>query len=105
MSKRKPQRELLDSYDFSGGVRGKYATRYAQGVKVVIKGPNSATGTHGAKADRLPKGAVKSTTGRPAQKSAESVSAAELREARELIRKLGGIERVKRLLETLNRLR
>lgn len=28
--------EMRSRYDFSGGVRGKYAERYKQGVKVVV---------------------------------------------------------------------
>jgi hypothetical protein len=28
--------EMLDEYDFSGGVRGKYAERYARGTNVVV---------------------------------------------------------------------
>ena len=28
--------EMLDEYDFSGGVRGKYAGRFAQGANVVV---------------------------------------------------------------------
>ena len=30
--------EMRDNYDFSGGVRGKYAKAYAKGVKVVVDG-------------------------------------------------------------------
>ena len=29
-------------YDFSGGVRGKYAARYAEGTKVVVLAPDVA---------------------------------------------------------------
>ena len=36
----KPRRrttdDILPEYDFSGGVRGKYAVRYAQGTNVVV---------------------------------------------------------------------
>ena len=28
--------EMLDEYDFSGGVRGKYAKRYAEGTNIVV---------------------------------------------------------------------
>jgi hypothetical protein len=28
--------EMLDEYDFSGGVRGKYAARYAEGTNIVV---------------------------------------------------------------------
>jgi hypothetical protein len=28
--------EMRDEYDFSGGVRGKYAARYAQGTNIVV---------------------------------------------------------------------
>jgi hypothetical protein len=35
--------ELLPEYDFSGGVRGKYAKRYADGVKTVLIDPEATT--------------------------------------------------------------
>jgi len=41
----KPDRqdeEILDDYDFSEGVRGKYAERYAQGTNVVLLEPDLA---------------------------------------------------------------
>ncbi len=38
----KDSSELLPQYDFSGGVRGKYAKRYAQGAKVVVLAPDVA---------------------------------------------------------------
>ncbi len=28
--------EMLDEYDFSGGVRGKYAARFAQGSSIIV---------------------------------------------------------------------
>ena len=31
--------EMREEYDFSGGVRGKYAQRYAEGTNVVILDP------------------------------------------------------------------
>lgn len=34
--------EMLDEYDFSGGVRGKYAARFAQGSCVVVLDPDVA---------------------------------------------------------------
>ena len=34
--KSKQADEMRDHYDFSGGVRGKYAARYAEGTKVVV---------------------------------------------------------------------
>ncbi|MCY4364028.1 MAG: hypothetical protein OXE42_17910 [Gammaproteobacteria bacterium] len=34
MASRK-DRDLLDEYDFSGGVRGKYAQRYKEGTNIV----------------------------------------------------------------------
>ncbi len=33
---------MLNEYDFSKGVRGKYAKRYAQGTNVVILSPDVA---------------------------------------------------------------
>lgn len=35
-------RDMLDEYDFSKGVRGKYAKRYAAGSNVVILSPEVA---------------------------------------------------------------
>jgi hypothetical protein len=34
--------EMRDHYDFSGGVRGKYASRYAEGTNVVVLDPDVA---------------------------------------------------------------
>jgi hypothetical protein len=34
--------EMLDTYDFSGGVRGKYAQRYAAGSNIVRLDPDVA---------------------------------------------------------------
>ncbi len=34
--------DMLEEYDFSGGVRGKYAKRYAQGTNVVVIDPDVA---------------------------------------------------------------
>jgi hypothetical protein len=34
--------EIRDDYDFSNGVRGKYARRYAQGTNVVLLEPDVA---------------------------------------------------------------
>ena len=34
--------EMRSHYDFSGGVRGKYAERYAQGTNVVVLAPDVA---------------------------------------------------------------
>ena len=39
-SKRDP--DILDEYDFSAGVRGKYAKRYAEGTNVVVLAPDVA---------------------------------------------------------------
>ena len=33
---------MLNEYDFSNGVRGKYAKRYAEGTNVVILSPDAA---------------------------------------------------------------
>jgi hypothetical protein len=33
---------MRDEYDFSGGVRGKYATRFADGSNVVVLDPDVA---------------------------------------------------------------
>jgi hypothetical protein len=46
MSKNKPDQvdpdDMLDDYDFSGGVRGKYAGRFAEGSKVIVLDPDVA---------------------------------------------------------------
>lgn len=34
--------EMLQEYDFSGGVRGKYVSRFAQGANVVVLDPDVA---------------------------------------------------------------
>ena len=34
--------DLLEEYDFSGGVRGKYAERYGEGANVVVVDPDLA---------------------------------------------------------------
>ncbi len=41
-AKKKPASELLDEYDFSKGVRGKYAKRYAEGTNVIVLAPDVA---------------------------------------------------------------
>ena len=40
--KAKQSDEMRDHYDFSGGVRGKYAARYAEGSNVVVLAPDVA---------------------------------------------------------------
>lgn len=42
MSEERDPDEMRDHYDFSGGVRGKYAARYAEGVNVVRLDPDVA---------------------------------------------------------------
>ncbi|MCA1612980.1 MAG: hypothetical protein LC800_02260 [Acidobacteria bacterium] len=37
-----PGDEMLDEYDFSKGVRGKHAARYAEGSNVVVLDPDVA---------------------------------------------------------------
>lgn len=39
-SRRDP--EMLDEYDFSGGVRGKYAERFAEGTNLIVLAPDVA---------------------------------------------------------------
>lgn len=34
--------DMLDEYDFSKGVRGKYAERYAEGTNIVVLAPDVA---------------------------------------------------------------
>jgi hypothetical protein len=40
--KREKQVEMLPEYDFSKGIRGKYAQRYAEGSNVVVLSPDLA---------------------------------------------------------------
>jgi hypothetical protein len=40
--KPRPQPEMLDEYDFSKGVRGKYAKRFAEGTNLVLLAPDLA---------------------------------------------------------------
>jgi len=40
MKKAKNDPDMLEEYDFSGGVRGKYAKRYAEGTNVVVIEPD-----------------------------------------------------------------
>ena len=42
MKKMRNDPDLLEEYDFSGGVRGKYAKRYAKGTNVVVIDPDVA---------------------------------------------------------------
>jgi hypothetical protein len=41
-SKTRQADEMRSHYDFSGGVRGKYAARYAEGTNVVVLAPDVA---------------------------------------------------------------
>ena len=38
--------EMLPEYDFSGGVRGKYAARYREGTNLVLLDPDVAKAFH-----------------------------------------------------------
>jgi hypothetical protein len=40
--KAKQNEEMRGHYDFSGGVRGRYAARYAEGASVVVLAPDVA---------------------------------------------------------------
>jgi hypothetical protein len=40
--KKQPDPDMLGEYDFSKGVRGKYAERYAAGTNVVVLAPDVA---------------------------------------------------------------
>lgn len=42
MKKNENKPEMLDEYDFSKGIRGKYAARYAAGTNVVVIDPDVA---------------------------------------------------------------
>lgn len=39
---KKQDEEMLEEYDFRGAVRGKYAGRFAKGIKVVVLDPDVA---------------------------------------------------------------
>ena len=39
---KRSKEELRDEYDFSGGARGKYAERFAEGANVVVLDPDIA---------------------------------------------------------------
>jgi hypothetical protein len=41
-AKAKPDPDMLPEYDFSQGVRGKYAQRYAEGTNIVVLSPDVA---------------------------------------------------------------
>lgn len=41
-ARRERQDDILPEYDFSKGVRGKYAKRYAEGTNVVVLSPDMA---------------------------------------------------------------
>jgi hypothetical protein len=41
-AKRNGDPDMLEEYDFSKGVRGKYARRYAEGTNVVVLAPDVA---------------------------------------------------------------
>lgn len=40
--RRERERDMLPEYDFSKGVRGKYAKRYAEGTNIVVLSPDMA---------------------------------------------------------------
>jgi hypothetical protein len=42
MKKTRNDPDMLEEYDFSGGIRGKYAKRYAEGTNVVVIDPDVA---------------------------------------------------------------
>lgn len=41
-TKKSPEPEMRDEYDFSNGARGKYAARVAEGTNVVVLDPDVA---------------------------------------------------------------
>jgi len=42
VTKNNRKADLLEEYDFSKGIRGKYAKRYAQGTNIVLLAPDVA---------------------------------------------------------------
>ena len=73
MSKANPKKlddDLLDHYDFSGGVRGKYATRYREGTNVVLLDDDVAkTFPDALSVNRALRALVNIIRNRPARKS------------------------------------
>ena len=49
-SRRRRDPEMRSEYDFSGGVRGKYAKRFAEGTNVVVLEPDVAAAFKSARA-------------------------------------------------------
>jgi hypothetical protein len=47
--------KLRAHYDFTGGVRGKYAARYAKGPNVIVPAPEVANGTPKKKGAKKPR--------------------------------------------------
>ena len=54
--------DMLDEYDFSPGVRGKYADRYAAGSNVVIIAPDVASACWKSSLRSLPSRQIKKAT-------------------------------------------
>jgi hypothetical protein len=50
VAKRRGGEEMRSEYDFSGGVRGKYASRFARGSRVVVLAPDVAAAFKTARA-------------------------------------------------------
>jgi len=42
MKKMPRDKDMLEEYDFSKGIRGKYAKRYAEGTNVIVSEPDVA---------------------------------------------------------------
>ncbi len=42
MKKMRKDQDMLEEYDFSKGIRGKYAKRYAEGTNVIVIEPDVA---------------------------------------------------------------
>ncbi|MBI5592206.1 MAG: hypothetical protein HY881_17210 [Deltaproteobacteria bacterium] len=40
MKRMKNDPDMLEEYDFTGGIRGKYAMRYAEGTNVIVIDPD-----------------------------------------------------------------
>jgi hypothetical protein len=49
VSRRVGDDEVLPEYDFSGGIRGKYAKRYAEGTNLILLEPDLAVEFHDSK--------------------------------------------------------
>ncbi|MFL6195616.1 MAG: hypothetical protein ACJ75H_15675 [Thermoanaerobaculia bacterium] len=66
MSKPERDDDMRDNYDFSQGVRGKYASRFAEGSRMVVLDPDVAAAFSDANAvNEALRGLIQQGTKRP----------------------------------------